>query len=38
MAADVEVVALVLGGPGDAADVGRVGFEDGDGHLFLASK
>ena len=30
MAADVEVEALVLGGARDAADVGRVGFQDGD--------
>ena len=38
MAADVEVVALVLGGAGDAADVVGVGFQDGDGHLFLGEQ
>ena len=38
MAADVEVVALVLGRAGDAADVRGIGFEDGDRHVLLGEE
>ncbi len=38
MAADVEVVALVLRGAGDAANVDGIGFEDRDGHVFLGEQ
>ena len=38
MAADVEVITLVLGRACDAADVLGIGFQDGDGNLFLAEQ